>query len=238
MKNAICKRILLSKIKNSEAIVGIIGLGYVGLPLALAFAEKDIKVIGFDIDSKKIKALDCGECYISYINATRVKQAAKSKKLSATTNFSRLDEPDVIIICVPTPLTPQRDPDMSFIIKTTEQIKKCLRTGQLVILESTTYPGTTEELVKNILEETGLICGRDFYLAFSPEREDPGNKNYSTTTIPKIVGGFDTTSGDLAQAMYEKVIQKTVRVKNARTAEAVKLTENIFRAINIAMVNA
>ncbi|MGO8716686.1 MAG: nucleotide sugar dehydrogenase, partial [Smithella sp.] len=237
MKNSTRKRILLSKIQNSEATIGIIGLGYVGLPLALAFAEKDIKVIGFDIDSKKIKALNRGDCYISYINATRVKQVAKSKKLSATTNFSRLDEPDVIIICVPTPLTPQRDPDMSFIIKTTEQIRKRLRTGQLVILESTTYPGTTDELVKSILEETGLICGRDFYLAFSPEREDPGNKNYSTTTIPKIVGGFDTASGDLAQAMYKKVIQKTVRVKNARTAEAVKLTENIFRAINIAMVN-
>lgn len=231
------KKTLLSKIKKDEAIIGIIGLGYVGLPLALAFTGKRFKVLGFDIDAKKIKALENGECYISHIEAARVKQAVKSKKLSATADFSRLGEPDIIIICVPTPLTPQRDPDMSYIIKTTGQIKKCLRAGQLIVLESTTYPGTTEELVKNILEETGIICGRDFYLAFSPEREDPGNKMFFTTNIPKIVGGVDKDSGDLAQAMYEKVIQKTVRVKNARTAEAVKLTENIFRAVNIAMVN-
>ena len=237
MKKLNRKKILLSKIQSCETIIGIIGLGYVGLPLALAYAEKSLKVIGFDIDSKKIKTLERGECYISHIDAARVKQAVKLKKLSATSDFSRLNEPDAIIICVPTPLTPQRDPDMSYIIKTTEQIKKCLRAGQLIVLESTTYPGTTEELVKDMLEETGMVCGRDFYLAFSPEREDPGNANYSTTTIPKVVGGVDQASGDLAQTMYEKVIQKTVRVKNARTAEAVKLTENIFRAINIAMVN-
>ena len=231
------KNNLLKKINEGKAVVGIIGLGYVGLPLALAFTNNSFKVLGFDIDSKKIKMLEKGECYISHINSDKVKQAVKSKKLSATSDFSRLIEPDAIIICVPTPLTPQRDPDMSYIIKTTEQIKKCLRAGQLIVLESTTYPGTTEELVKNMLEKTGMACGRDFYLAFSPEREDPGNTSYSTTTIPKVVGGIDQASGDLAQAMYEKVIQKTVRVKNARTAEAVKLTENIFRAINIAMVN-
>jgi len=237
MKKPDHKTNLLKKIESGSAVVGIIGLGYVGLPLALAFTGNSFKVLGFDVDSKKIKALEKGVCYISHIDGDKVKQAVKSKKLSATSDFSRLNEPDVIIICVPTPLTPQRDPDMSYIVKTTGQIKKCLRPGQLVVLESTTYPGTTEELVKGILEETGLICGRDFYLAFSPEREDPGNINYSTTTIPKVVGGFDKASGDLAQATYEKVIQKTVRVKNARTAEAVKLTENIFRAINIAMVN-
>lgn len=228
---------LMKKIKDDEATIGIIGMGYVGLPLALAFAGNSFKVIGFDIDTKKIKALEKGDSYISHIDGIKVKQAVKSKKLSATSDFSRLNEPDAIIICVPTPLTAQRDPDMSYIIKTTEQIKRCLRPGQLIVLESTTYPGTTEELVKNMLEETGMVCGRDFYLAFSPEREDPGNTNYSTTTIPKIVGGVDQASGDMAQAMYEKVIQKTIRVKNARTAEAVKLTENIFRAINIAMVN-
>jgi len=161
----------------------------------------------------------------------------KSGNLQATADFTRLDEPDAIIICVPTPLTAQRNPDLSYIIKTAEQIKERLRRGQLIILESTTYPGTTEELLKTILEQTGLTCGKDFYLAFSPEREDPGNLNYSTTSIPKVVGGFDKASGDLAQALYEKVIQKTIRVKNARTAEAVKLTENIFRAVNIAMVN-
>jgi UDP-N-acetyl-D-glucosamine dehydrogenase len=154
-----------------------------------------------------------------------------------TADFSRLGEPDAILICVPTPLTPQRDPDMSYIINTAGQIKSRLRAGQLIVLESTTYPGTTEELVREILEKTGLVCGRDFYLAFSPEREDPGNSMFSTTNTPKIVGGVDQDSGDLAQAMYDKVIHKTVRVSNARTAEAAKLTENIFRAVNIALVN-
>ncbi|MGB5219240.1 MAG: nucleotide sugar dehydrogenase [Smithella sp.] len=231
------KNNLMKKIQNADALIGVIGLGYVGLPLALAYAEKDFHVLGFDIDSKKVKALNSGQNYISHMDGKKVTQVVKSKKLSATTDFSRLGEPDAIIICVPTPLTPQLDPDMSYIIKTTEQIKKCLRAGQLIVLESTTYPGTTEELVKDMLEQTGMICGRDFYMAFSPEREDPGNKDFHTTNIPKIVGGVDKDSGDLAQALYKKVIQQTVRVGNARTAEAVKLTENIFRAINIAMVN-
>ena len=237
MSNSNQKNNLLTKIQNGKAIIGIIGLGYVGLPLALAYAEKDFKVSGFDVDLNKVKTLNSGQSYISHIDGIKVKQAVKSKKLSATADFSRLNEPDVIIICVPTPLTPQLDPDMSYIVKTTEQIKKCLRAGQLIVLESTTYPGTTEELVKDILEQTGMACGRDFYLAFSPEREDPGNKKFYTTNIPKIVGGVNKDSGDLALAMYEKVIQQTVRVGNARTAEAVKLTENIFRAVNIAMVN-
>ena len=231
------KNNLMKKIQNADALIGVIGLGYVGLPLALAYAEKSFNVLGFDIDSNKVKELNSGHNYISHMDGKKVTQVVKSKKLSATTDFSRLSEPDAIIICVPTPLTPQLDPDMSYIIKTTEQIKKCLRAGQLIVLESTTYPGTTEELVKDMLEQTGMICGRDFYMAFSPEREDPGNKDFHTTNIPKIVGGVDKDSGDLAQALYEKAIQQTVRVGNARTAEAVKLTENIFRAINIAMVN-
>jgi len=231
------KNNLMKKIQNADALIGVIGLGYVGLPLALAYAEKSFNVLGFDIDSNKVKELNSGHNYISHMDGKKVTQVVKSKKLSATTDFSRLSEPDAIIICVPTPLTPQLDPDMSYIIKTTEQIKKCLRPRQLIVLESTTYPGTTEELVKNMLEQTGMLCGRDFYMAFSPEREDPGNKDFHTTNIPKIVGGVDKDSGDLAQALYEKAIQQTVRVGNARTAEAVKLTENIFRAINIAMVN-
>ena len=231
------KNNLMKKIQNADAVIGVIGLGYVGLPLALAYAEKNFNVLGFDIDSNKVKALNSGQNYISHMDGKKVTQVVKSKKLSATTDFSRLGEPDAIIICVPTPLTQQLDPDMSYIIKTAEQIKKCLRAGQLIVLESTTYPGTTEELVKDMLEQTGMICGRDFYMAFSPEREDPGNKDFHTTNIPKIVGGVDKDSGDLAQALYEKAIQQTVRVGNARTAEAVKLTENIFRAINIAMVN-
>lgn len=237
MSNPNHKNNLMKKIQNAEAVIGIIGLGYVGLPLALAYAEKNFQVLGFDVDTNKIKALKSGTSYISHIDAGNVKQVVQSGKLSATTDFSRLGEPDAIIICVPTPLTPQLDPDMSYIVKTTEQIKNCLRAGQLIILESTTYPGTTEELVRNMLEQTGLKCGRDFYLAFSPEREDPGNKNFYTTTIPKVVGGVNKDSGDLAQTLYEKAIQQAVRVGNARTAEAVKLTENIFRAVNIAMVN-
>jgi UDP-N-acetyl-D-glucosamine dehydrogenase len=227
----------MKKIQNGKAGVGVIGLGYVGLPLALAFAAKNFHVLGFDIDTNKVNALNLAENYISHIDENKVRQAVQSGALAATADFLRLNEPDVIIICVPTPLTPQLDPDMSYIIQTAEQIKKCLRPGQLIILESTTYPGTTEELVKDILEQTGMVCGRDFYLAFSPEREDPGNKNFYTTNIPKIVGGVSKDSGDLAQALYEKAIQQTVRVSNARTAEATKLTENIFRAVNIAMVN-
>lgn len=228
---------LLRNIRKNKALVGVIGLGYVGLPLALVYAEKGFNVLGFDIDEKKTEKLSGGECYISHINPKRIRRVIKQKKLATTDDFSRLNEPDVIIICVPTPLTLQRDPDMSYIIKTASQIRKKLRAGQLIILESTTYPGTTEELVKDILEETGLVCGRDFFLAFSPEREDPGNKKYSTTNIPKVVGGFDKASGDLAQELYEKVVNTTIRVANARTAEAVKLTENIFRSVNIALVN-
>jgi UDP-N-acetyl-D-glucosamine dehydrogenase len=228
---------LLKKIRKNNALVGVIGLGYVGLPLALVFAEKGFNVLGFDIDVKKIEKLKRGECYISHMNSKRLSRVIKQNMLVATDDFSRLNEPDVIIICVPTPLTLQRDPDMSYIIQTAKQIREKLRAGQLIILESTTYPGTTEELVKGILEETGLVCGRDFFLAFSPEREDPGNKKYSTSNIPKVIGGVDKVSGDLAQELYEKVISKTIRVANARTAEAVKLTENIFRSVNIALVN-
>jgi UDP-N-acetyl-D-glucosamine dehydrogenase len=231
------KQILLSKIQAGQAVVGIIGLGYVGLPLALAYAEKGFRVLGFDVDPEKVEALGRGDCYISHIDPARVGRAVQTKQMVATADFSRLGEPDTLLICVPTPLTPQRDPDMSYIVNTTKQIRSRLRAGQLIVLESTTYPGTTEELVREILEETGLICGRDFYLAFSPEREDPGNARFFTTNIPKIVGGVDKDSGDLAQAMYDQVIHKTVRVGNARTAEAAKLTENIFRAVNIALVN-
>jgi UDP-N-acetyl-D-glucosamine dehydrogenase len=231
------KQILLDKIKSGQASIGIIGLGYVGLPLALAFAEKGFKVLGFDVDPKKIKALNDGECYISHLDKNKVAQAVRAQTLAATTDFKRLKEPNALIICVPTPLTPQRDPDMSYIVSTTEQIRLSVHVGQLIILESTTYPGTTEELIRKMLEETGLLCGRDFYLAFSPEREDPGNAKYSTTNIPKIIGGVDQDSGDLAQLLYDQVISKTIRVANARTAEAAKLTENIFRAVNIALVN-
>lgn len=237
MSGSIQKQNLLAKIQERLALIGIIGLGYVGLPLALLYAEKGFSVLGFDIDPQKTEKLSRGECYISHLNSERVARAVQAGKFMPTTDFARLDEPDVIIICVPTPLTAQRDPDMSYIIKTTEQIFTKLRTGQLIVLESTTYPGTTDELVKQILEKTGMVCGKDFYLAFSPEREDPGNKSFSTATIPKIIGGVDEESAAMAQAAYDKVIDSTIRVTSARTAEAVKLTENIFRAVNIALVN-
>ena len=228
---------LCARIAAREAIVGVIGLGYVGLPLALAFVEKGFRVLGFDVDAAKVEKIARGEGYIKHLDAARVEAAAKTGRLEATVDFGRLDEPDAILVCVPTPLTPQREPDMSFVVDTARKIKGRLRLGQLVVLESTTYPGTTDELLRGLLEETGLVAGRDFFLAFSPEREDPGNRSYSTTTIPKVVGGIDPVSTATAEALYSQVIERVVVVSSARTAEAVKLTENIFRAVNIALVN-
>jgi UDP-N-acetyl-D-glucosamine dehydrogenase len=228
---------LFSRIGAREARVGVIGLGYVGFPLALAFAERKFKVCGFDIDRAKTDVISRGGSYITYVPADRVASAVKAGWLSATSVFEGLKEQDAIVICVPTPLTPQREPDLSYIISTAREIKTRLRKGQLVVLESTTYPGTTDELLRVILEESGLKCGADFFLAFSPEREDPGNPDFSGGKIPKVVGGVDPVSGDLAQALYDSVVTKTVRVSSARVAEATKLTENIFRAVNIALVN-
>jgi len=227
----------LAKIESKQAVVGIIGMGYVGLPLAIAFAERGFRVLGFDLDQKKIDALGRGEGYIKHIDGGRIKPLVDAKLLQATADFARLAEPDAILIAVPTPLSPQREPDMSYVVSTSEAIQKRLRAGQLVVLESTTYPGTTDQLVRGILEKSGLKADEDFFLAFSPEREDPGNKQHSTTTIPKVVGGIDEASGDVAQALYDQVIGKTVRVSSAAAAEATKLTENIFRAVNIALVN-
>jgi UDP-N-acetyl-D-glucosamine dehydrogenase len=185
----------------------------------------------------KVNKLARGEGYIKHLDRGRIAAAAATGRLHATVDFSRLSEPDAILICVPTPLTPQRQPDMTYVEHSAQQVKATLRRGQLVVLESTTYPGTTDELLQRILEETGLQCGVDFFLAFSPEREDPGNKDYGTTTTPKVVGGVDAVSADLAQALYDRLIVRTVRVSSARAAEATKLTENIFRAVNIALVN-
>jgi UDP-N-acetyl-D-glucosamine dehydrogenase len=182
---------LLEKFRKHDASVGIIGLGYVGLPLGLAFAEKGFTAIGLDVDPSKIEALNAGRCYIQHIPDERVKAAVGSKRFVATADFSRLKECDAIMICVPTPLTETRDPDLSYVEQTCKEIAKTLRPGQLIILESTTYPGTTDELCRHTLEKTGLKSGQDFYLAFSPEREDPGNAHYTTTTIPKVVGGCD-----------------------------------------------
>jgi UDP-N-acetyl-D-glucosamine dehydrogenase len=231
------KAALLQKIEQHTATVGVIGLGYVGLPLALAFADRGMRVIGFDVDPNKTAALNAGRSYIQHIAALRVRAAVEPGRFSATAAFEQLAQCDAIIICVPTPLTETRDPDLSYVASTTEQIAKVLHPGQLIVLESTTYPGTTDELVCGILERTGLVSGRDFFLAFSPEREDPGNERFSTTTIPKVVGGCDVDAGDVAEALYAQVIARVVRVSSAAAAEATKITENVFRAVNIALVN-
>jgi UDP-N-acetyl-D-glucosamine dehydrogenase len=223
-------------IKSKKAKVGIIGMGYVGLPLARLFARNGFAVIGFDIDTEKIKNLNVGKSYIKHITSDSVKEMLR-QGFRASNNFKELKTTDAIIICVPTPLTKMREPDLSYIVKTAEVISQNLRKGHLVVLESTTYPGTTDEDVLPILEKSGLKFGKDFLLAFSPEREDPGNPVYSTEKIPKIVGGVNRESGELAALLYGSVVKNVVPVSNARVAESAKLLENIYRCINIAMVN-
>jgi len=228
---------LLKQIDERQAKVGVVGLGYVGLPLALAFCQAGLTVLGLDVDQRKVDAISAGKTYLEHIDGSRVAAAVADKRLTATTDYDRLSEVEVIIVAVPTPLTRHREPDMRFVEGTCSEIGKRLRPGQLVILESTTYPGTTDELVRDQLTQSGLVLGRDYFLAFSPEREDPGNPNFETATIPKVVGGVDEASGKLAQKLYACAIENVVPVTSARTAEAVKLTENIFRAVNIALVN-
>jgi len=228
---------LAARIAAGEATVAVIGLGYVGLPLALTFAEKGVRALGFDIDAAKIAAIGAGRSYFRHIPSARVAAVAEAGRLAATGDFARLAEADAVVVCVPTPLTVHREPDMSYVVGTTETIARHLRPGQLVVLESSTYPGTTDEVMRPILERGGLASGRDFFLAFSPEREDPGNERYDTGTIPKVVGGDGPEALALAVALYDKAVAATVPVSSTRTAEAVKLLENIFRAVNIALVN-
>ncbi len=228
---------LLARFQSREATIGIIGLGYVGLPLALTAAKAGFRVLGFDINPSYVEKLNQGESYINHIPSAALTAAVTTRRLEATNDFGRLDEPDAILICVPTPLTKHREPDLSFVETTAQTIAEHLRKGQLVVLESTTYPGTTEEVLKPILEATGLKSGHDFFLAFSPEREDPGNPDFGTSVIPKVVGGDGPEALALAEALYSRLVTKTVPVSSAATAEAVKLTENIFRAVNIALVN-
>src|ERR1700744_2861841 len=234
--------------KSSQLKVGIIGCGYVGLPLGLRFAEAGHKVTGFDTDPKKITMLNAGKSYIEHIQQTKIQQFVNSKHFSATTDFTKLKEVDAIIICVPTPLDERREPDLSYVEQTAIAIQPNLQRGQLVVLESTTYPGTTEELVLPILEKSGFKCpivsgpeyenvACDFFLAFSPEREDPGNKQYGLAQIPKVVGGLNPPSGRAACAIYAQVVAKVVPVSSTRAAEMAKLLENIFRCVNIALVN-
>jgi len=228
---------LFQKIKDRTANVGVIGQGYVGLPLALVFAEAGFSVTGFDLDAKKVAAISRGESFIKHIGPERVAAAVASGRYQATTEFSRLRACDAILICVPTPLGPHREPDNSYIHSTARDIAKRLRYGQLVILESTTYPGTTDTEVRAILEESGLACTKEFLLAFSPEREDPGRRDFTTKSIPKIVGGVDPTSTEAAAALYAGAMDRVVPVSSARVAESSKLLENIFRSVNIALVN-
>ncbi|MFO0812982.1 MAG: nucleotide sugar dehydrogenase [Gemmatales bacterium] len=224
------------QINRQQTLVGIIGLGYVGLPLAQAFTAGGYRVLGFDIDARKVEKLDQGESYIGHISSAII-ATMKKQGFSATADFNRLKEADAILICVPTPLTAAREPDLTYVEKSTEAIARTLRPGQLIVLESTTFPGTTRRIVKPILEKAGLVSGKDFFLAFSPEREDPGNQSFSAPTIPKVVGGIDPVSGHLANLLYSKVVKKTVPVNSAEVAEACKILENTYRAVNIALVN-
>ncbi len=228
---------LLKSYRVKKATLGVIGLGYVGLPLSLAAARAGFKVIGFDINRERVTRINNGEAVIKHIAPEAIASWVSSGKFEATDDFSRLGGADVIMIAVPTPLSKQREPNLSYVVDTAKAIAKTLRNDQLIILESTTYPGTTREVLRPILETTGLVSGQDFFLAFSPEREDPGNQKYETSTIPKIVGGDGPEASTLACAIYSEFIAKIVRVSSTDVAEAVKLTENIFRSVNIALMN-
>jgi UDP-N-acetyl-D-glucosamine dehydrogenase len=228
---------LMTKLKDKTAVIGVVGLGYVGLPLVMAFEKAGFPVIGFDLDGVKIKLLNEGKSYIKHIPSERTMGLKEHGCFRATTDFSLLRDADCIIICVPTPLNKQREPDLSYVFNTSKMIAQSLRKGQLISLESTTYPGTTDEDVRAILETTGLRAGKDFYLAFSPEREDPNNKDFSTSTIPKVVGGYTDACLARANALYSAIVERTVPVSSTKVAEAAKLLENIYRAVNIALVN-
>ena len=225
------------KIQDGSAVVGVIGLGYVGLPLLHAFHQAGFRVIGFDVDPEKIQALRRGENYLKHLGTEMASEMVAAGRFDATDDFSRLAEADAIISCVPTPLGSHLEPDLSYVEKTAEDIAKTLRPGQLIVLESTTYPRTTREIMLPKFEARGLKCGQDFFLAYSPEREDPGRKDFNTQTIPKLVGGIDPASTDVAVSLYRKAVRQVIPVSSAEVAESAKLLENIYRAVNIALVN-
>ena len=228
---------LVDRIRNKDVSVGVIGLGYVGLPLAVEFARAGLSVTGFDVDEAKIQSINSSTSYIPDVSSDDLAEAVRAGRLRATTNMAELAQMDVVDICVPTPLRKTRDPDLSYVVKAVEAVAAALRRGQLVILESTTYPGTTDEVVQPMLEEGGLRADVDFLLAFSPERVDPGNPTFNTRTIPKVVGGVGPASTDAASALYGLVVGTVVPVTSTRVAEMVKLLENTFRAVNIGLVN-
>ncbi|MFC2131768.1 nucleotide sugar dehydrogenase [Bacteroidota bacterium] len=228
---------ILNKIKDKKIVVGVIGMGYVGLPLALEYTLQGIRTIGFDLDNNKINMLNRGENYNQDIDSAAVKKVSDEKLLEATSDFSRLSECNALFICVPTPFTANKDPDISFIVDVSRRIRENLKPGQIIILKSTTFPGTTEKYVKPILEESGLIAGKDFFLAFSPERIDPGNKKWNTRNTPIVVGGINEESTKVACAITHLAIEHVIPVNSPSVAEMEKLLENIFRSVNIALVN-
>jgi UDP-N-acetyl-D-glucosamine dehydrogenase len=228
---------LLRKIEDRTAVIGVIGLGYVGLPLLNCFVEKGFQSIGFDIDSSKVESLHAGKSYIKHIPSSRIRQVVDSGKFTATTDYGKLKQCDAVLMAVPTPLSKNREPDMSYVVATCEEVSKHMRRGQLIVLESTTYPGTTDELMVPMLERSGLKINTDFYAAFSPEREDPNNPNYTTETIPKVVGATCPDGLEVAEKLYGQIVVRTVPVSSTKAAEATKLMENIFRSVNIALVN-
>ena len=227
----------MERFEPGKARVGVIGLGYVGLPLLYSFHRAGFDVAGFDVDPGKITALSEGRSYIGAVTDEQVGSMVDSGRFEATDEFKQLRQMNAILICVPTPLTSSREPDLSYVQSTAQVISRYLERGQLIVLESTTYPGTTDEIVRPILEESGLEAGRDFYLAFSPEREDPGNQKFNTRNIPKLIGGLDPTSGELASSLYSQAVEEVILLSHANVAEAAKILENIYRAVNIALVN-
>jgi UDP-N-acetyl-D-glucosamine dehydrogenase len=228
---------LLKAINDKSALIGIVGMGYVGLPLGLAFNRAGFKVLGFDIDENKIKSLNKGQSYIQHIGSEGLSQAVKANQFEATVDFSRANEPDALLICVPTPLDKHLEPDLSYVVNTIKTLAPHLRAGQYLSLESTTYPGTTEEEILPHILKRGFIPGQDFFVGYSPEREDPGNPNFETKTIPKVVGGVTPNCLEVGKQLYEQAIAKVVPVSSPRAAEMTKLLENIYRAVNIGLVN-
>jgi len=227
---------IIKKINDKEAKIGIIGMGYVGIPLGIEFAQNGFSVVGFDTDNVKIKNINSGKQIMKHISTKMMNTFVKNGG-KATSDFTELKSVDCILVCVPTPLDIYEQPDMSFVEKATNSISRNIKEGQIVVLESTTYPGTTKEIIKPILEKSGLVAGNDFFLAYSPEREDPGNKDFSVSKIPKVIGGLTPKCLNVANALYSQIIEKTIKVSSPEAAEATKLMENIFRAVNIAMVN-
>jgi len=235
--NLLMKNVLLTKLKDKGAIIGIVGLGYVGLPLALRFLEVGFRVLGLDIDKAKVKSLLSGKSYIKHIDLSPIKEAIEKNMFNATSEFSSVSEADVIILCVPTPLNKHREPDLSFVINSVEMIVPYLRAGQMLSLESTTYPGTTEEELRPRMEKAGWSIGKDVFLVYSPEREDPANPDYTTRTIPKVCGGSTPDCLEVGMALYSQVIDQVVPASSTQVAEMSKLLENTYRAVNIALVN-